>query len=149
MEILKTLVQLGGNLVDLGWGLYPYAVPICLMIAWIAWWLWCVNWWKAFPFLAEGAWVFLVLLVVVSALVWSRIAPSGCSCLGFVTLPNFWWQLGAVCLYVGIALFCGWLQIFFQWAPPVIELAPPASHDAGHDSHGHDSHASPAHDAHH
>ena len=156
MEILNTLRQLGGNLVDLGTDLFPIAVPVCLLIAWVAWWLWAVNWWKAFPALQGGAWLPLVLLIVVSALVWSRIAPSGYNFLGLATLPNFWWQLVAVSLYVGIALFCGYLQIYFQWTPAEIPVGPPTGHGDGHDSHGHDahghdSHASPdaGHGAHH
>jgi hypothetical protein len=155
MDILNTLLQLGGNLIDLAKELYLLLVPGLLLFAWIAWWLWAVNWRRAFPILAQGAWAPLVLLMVVSALVWSRIAPSQCDCLGF-PLRNFWWQIGAVGLYVGVALFCGWLQLYLHWSPPEINLEPAVSHDAGHDAHGHghgheSAHAShdPGHAAHH
>lgn len=112
-----------------------------LSIAWIAWWLGGVNWTKLWPVLARGAWVPAVLLMVIASLVWSRIDPSDCSCLGFVVIYNFWWQLGAVGLLVAVTLFCGWLQGVFHWAPAEINLEPPAHADAGHGhGHGHEHH---------
>lgn len=154
MEILNTLGQLGQNLADLATELhlYPLLIASLLPAAWIAWWLWAVNWRKAFPFLAEGAWVPLVLILLVSALVWSRLAPSDLN-LQFTVIYNFWWQLGAVGLLMCVALGCGWLQLYFHYSPPEINLEPPSGHghDAhGHDTHGHDAaHAGGGHDAHH
>ena len=116
-------------------------MTLVLPIVWISWWLWAVNWRRTFPVLVSGAWAPLVLLILVSALVWSRIAPSRTDFFGVFTLANFWWQLEAVSLYVGIALFCGYLQLYFQWSPPEVSFDPPTSHEAhGHDAHGHDSH---------
>ena len=111
-----------------------------LLIAWLAWWLWGVNWNRLWPTLRRGAWAPLVLLIIVSALVWSRIQPSDCNCLGFTTVPNFWWQLGAVGLLAAVTFFCGWLQGVFHWAPAEINLDPPATthHGHGHDHHAHD-----------
>ena len=119
--LLRLIGELGGLIA--GWA---------LLLAWIAWWLWGVNWKKAWPVLAQGAWAPAVLLIVIGALVWSRIAPSDCTCLGFVTVPNFWWQLGGVGLLAAITLFCGWLQGVFGWAPAEIDLEPPPAADHGH-----------------
>ena len=108
-------------------------LPVAL---WCAWWLWAVNWKRAWPVLAQGAWAPVVLLSVVAALAWSRIAPSPCNCLGFVTVPNFWWQLGSVSTLTAIALFCGWLQGYFGWTPQESNLEPPPiAHEHGHDHH--------------
>lgn len=109
-----------------------------LFAVWLAWWVWGVNWTRARDFLAHGAWVPLVLLVVLSALVWAQIAPGDCDCLGFVTLKNFWWQLWAVGLLTATALFCGWLQGVLHWQPAEVSLEPPAL-DHGH-GHGHGHH---------
>lgn len=120
-----------------------------LLIAWVAWWLWGANWKTIWPALAQGAWAPLVLLVVVSALVWSQIAPGDCTCLGFMSIPNFWWQLGEVSLLTGLALFCGWLQAYFHWTPEPVNFEPAAvgHHDHGHGhGHGHD-HAHGHHDS--
>lgn len=102
-----------------------FALHWALLIVWVAWWLGGVNWKKAWQVLGEGGWVPAVLLLVLTALVWSQLAPADCSCLGFVTVPNFWWQLGEVGLIASIALFCGWLQGYFGWYPHEVSLEPP------------------------
>src|SRR4051812_495300 len=93
-----------------------------LWIVWAAWWLGGVNAYKARHALACGAWAPAVLDIVVAALVWSRIDPRPCDCLGFITVANFWWQLGYVSMLAATALFCGWLQTVFHWTPPEIHL---------------------------
>jgi hypothetical protein len=92
---------------------------------WCAWWLWCANWKEIWPILHKGAWVAVVLLMVVSALAWSQIFPRGCNCLG-VTIPNFWWQLGSVGTLTVVALFCGWLQEQCGLTPIAISFDPPS-----------------------
>ncbi len=136
VELWQTLGQLGIVLGRLVLDLLVLAAHWSLLIAWIAWWLWGVNWRRAWPALAAGGWAPVVLLGVTSALVWSRISPSDCDGLRFITVPNFWWQLGTVGLYIAVALFCGWLQGVFGWTPPEIDLEPPAA-SAGHAAHGH------------
>ncbi|HYT88812.1 MAG TPA: hypothetical protein VEL76_08900 [Gemmataceae bacterium] len=134
-DILNALWQLVVALGTLTVGLLTLALRWSLLIVWIAWWLWGVNWQKAWPVLARGAWAPVVLLLVTAALVWSRLAPSSCDCLVLVTVPNFWWQLGAVGLLAAVALLCGWLQGVFGWTPAEIHLEPPA---VGADMHGHE-----------
>jgi hypothetical protein len=137
-ENLQTLVVVLGNLVLL---LLEFALHYALLIAWVAWWLWGVNWKKAWPILAGGGWVPLVLLMTVAALVWSRIAPASYNFLGLVTLPNMLWQFGAVCGLVALTLFCGWLQGYFGWGPPDLDPNPPeASHAAHAEAHAEHAH---------
>jgi hypothetical protein len=106
-------------------------IPI---VAWCAWWLWCVNWKKAGPVLSEGGWMPVVLLMVMVALAWSRISASSCKCLG-ITIGNFFWQLGAVIGLTLLALFCGWVQGRLEWTPEEVSFEPPA-HEHGHGHHG-------------
>src|SRR5690348_5289051 len=108
-NVFQSLWQLILNLWELLVQLLGLAMSWSLLIAWVAWWLVGVNWKKTWPVLARGAWAPLVLLVLVSALVWSRIAPGELS-LGLFAVPNFWWQLAAVGLLASITLLCGWLQ---------------------------------------
>jgi hypothetical protein len=104
---------------------------------WCAWWLFGVNWKKAWPVLATGGWVGVVLLTFLSALAWSQIFPRSVHWLG-VTLPNFWWQLGSCSALALVALFCGWLQGQLGWTPAEVSFDPPAGHhDHGHHGHGH------------
>lgn len=131
-RIFETLWQLVLELGKLVGQILSLGLHWSLLIAWIAWWLWAVNWNRVWPTLRQGAWAPAVLLIIISALVWSRVAPSECSCLGFATVPNFWWQLGAVGLLTSVTLFCGWLQGIFHWAPAEISLDPPEHVDHGH-----------------
>ncbi|MSQ94473.1 MAG: hypothetical protein EXR98_07945 [Gemmataceae bacterium] len=104
-----------------------------LWIVWAAWCLWGINWKKTRHFLACGAWAPAVLLLLLIAIVWSRIDARPCASCG---LPNFWWQLGYVSMFAGIAMFCGWLQTVLHWTPHDINLDPPAhGHDHGHAHH--------------
>jgi hypothetical protein len=103
-----------------------------LLLPWLVWWLWCVNWNHVWAVLAQGAWVPAILLMIVAGLVWSQIAPSDCTCLGFVKIPNFWWQLGAMGLLAAITLLCGWLQSVFGWTPAEVNLEPAAGDEPGH-----------------
>ena len=141
-ELLIALGTLAYELFTLGW-------HYILFILLIVWSLWAVNWSRAWAALRQGAWAPLILLMLVTALVWSRISPTSCDCLKIVTIPNFWWQLGYVSMLVAIIFFCGWLQAVFHWAPAEVDLNPPAAH--GHDHGHHDTHAAhaPPHEHHH
>jgi hypothetical protein len=134
MELIDALWQLILSLYHLGLDLLVLAGRWWLVLFWLAWALVGVNWTKAWSWLAKGAWAPAVLILVVMALIWSRVAPSSCNCLGFMTVPNFWWQLGAVGLIAAITLLCGWLQGILGWTPPEISLEPPAqtAHGNGH-----------------
>jgi hypothetical protein len=133
MELIQLVVQILGDLLQIALVLLRAAGVWAVPIAWAAWWLWGVNWGRLWPVLAEGGWAPLVLLGLSGAMVWAQLAPSDCDCLGFVVVPNFWWQAGAVGLLLAGTLFLGWLQGVMQWAPPEISLDPPAHH--GHDGH--------------
>jgi hypothetical protein len=99
---------------------------------WCAWWLWGVNWKKAWPVLSRGAWVPVLLLIILAALVWSRIAPSRAPLFGGFSIANFWWQLGSVIALALVALFCGWVQGKLDWTPGEVSFDPPAGHSHGH-----------------
>src|SRR5207249_439950 len=107
-----------------------------VLIPWLAWWLWAANWPTIWAVLRQGAWLPLVLLMILAALVWSQMAPSDFIGLQFVIIHNFWWQLGAVSLLVALTLLCGWLQGVFQWTPAEISLEP-SEEPAVEPAHGH------------
>jgi hypothetical protein len=125
--LFKTLVLLVTQVASVGF-------HWLLWIAGAAWLVWGVNWKKTRHVLAIGGWAPALLLILLIAIVWSRIDARPCDCLGFVTLPNFWWQLGYVSMLAAIAMICGWLQSVFRWTPREIHLDPPA-HGHGHGHH--------------
>ncbi len=129
-DLWQTFVHLVENLGELLYLLLLLAMTWALLLAWVAWWLWGVNWHRAWPVLRQGAWVGLVMLVVLGALVWSQVAPHSLN-VGFAQVPNFWWQLTGVSLLAGLTLFCGWLQGYMGWAPADIPIYP-TDHDPGH-----------------
>ena len=100
-----------------------------IAIAWLAWWLWAVDWNKVWNVLGHGAWVLLLLGMTSAAMVWAQLAPSTYALWGSSELPNFWWQLGAITLLVGVTLLCGWVQGVFHWRPTEVEFEPDTSAD--------------------
>ncbi len=113
-------------------------MPLLLVVlAWVLWWLVAVNWRKAWPMLAEGGWAPVVLLMLVASMAWAMIDARPCNCLGFLVVPNGWWQLGYVSMLAAIALVCGWLQGYFAWTPAEISVEPPPDEHLPHDGHGH------------
>jgi hypothetical protein len=113
-RILEKLIQDA-----LGWS---------LVIAWLAWCLFGINWKKAWGVLAQGAWAPLVLAMVLIALAWCQMTPAA---------PQFGWKLLQVSVVVAASLFCGWVQGYFGWQPAEISLEPPAQAANAH-GHGHD-----------
>jgi len=137
VDIFNTLVQLVTAFLTLIVEIGALALRNVLLIAWVAWWLWGVNWNKAWAVLTRGGWVVVVLLTVLAAMAWAAIFPSTYEVFGLFQVANFWWQLAAVTVIVLLALFCGWVQGVFGWAPAEIELEPPVPHHDAHHGHAH------------
>jgi len=137
VELLNDLVRLLSVLWDMLVQLVPLGKVLLPWAVWCIWWLWCVNWRKAWPMLAEGGWAPVVLLMIAASLTWSAIDARSCNGLGFVVIPNGWWQLGVVCTLAGLALFCGWLQGYFGWTPQELSVEPPPAHDDHGAAHAH------------
>ncbi len=134
-DILHSLGSLAQNLGTLLVQLLDLSVTWSPLIAWAAWWLFAADWGKLWPVLGRGAWAPVMLLGILVALVWSALFPSTCTCLGLVAVPNFWWQLGEVGLFLGLAGLCGWLQGRLGWTPAQVDLdgATAQGNGTGHD----------------
>jgi hypothetical protein len=122
------------EIVDFVNGLLSVLLMLLPWALWCVWWLFAVNWRKAWPMLAEGGWVPVVLLMIVASLAWAMIDARSCDCLGVMVVPNGWWQLGTVITLAALALLCGWLQGYFAWTPPEISVEPPP---VTHEHHAH------------
>ena len=103
------------------------------LLVWVVWWLWAVNWKRLWPVLAHGGWAPAVLLLVMAAVVWSRLEPVPYAGLPGVAVPNFVWQLAAAAGLAAVALFCGWVQGRLHWGPTEISVEPPDVSDDGHE----------------
>ena len=82
--LVETVLALLAQLATLGfhWLLWIFSAAVCL---------WAINWKKARHMLAVGGWAPAVLIILLIALVWSRLVPGPGPVSG---LPNFWWQAG-------------------------------------------------------
>jgi hypothetical protein len=135
VNILRILLEVGARSGELVVAVGALVLQWSPLIIWLAWWTFAVNWRKTREWLRQGAWAPLVLLLLMIALVWSRLMPSSVTLAG-VRLANFWWQLGAVTIIVGLTFLCGVVQDALGCAPPEIDLDPPADGGEGH-GHGH------------
>lgn len=124
-------------MVDLGQAFWQFVVALAavvshllqgwwLLIVWVAWWLLAVNWPKTWRVLARGAWLPVVLIVVMGAITLSQVFPRAYSIPGAIVIPNFWLQLLELSCLVAVTFFCGWLQGVFGWTPAELDLNPPA-----------------------
>ncbi len=128
-ELVMVLAQLLGQLLYLG-------LHYALLLLWLAWALFAINWRRTWVFLAEGAWAPVVLLSVLVALVWASLSPESAVVLGFLPLGSFWWKLGVVWIILALTCFCGWLQGVLNYHPAEISVEPPAAAaDHGHHHH--------------
>ena len=100
MDIFVILWQLVLNAFDLVVAVLQLGLRWWLLLAWFGWWTFAVDWRRAWAYLGQGGWAPLVLIMLIGAFVWSRIEPAPYSFPGFMTVPNFWWQLGGVGLLV-------------------------------------------------
>jgi hypothetical protein len=102
-----------------------WLLPWLLAAGWCAWWLWCVNWNDAWPVLARGGWVVVVLFVLAGALAWNAIFPESPS------LPGYWPKVGVTAGLALVAVLCGWAQGQIGWVPPEVTFEPPVA-EYGH-----------------
>ncbi len=144
-DLLDNLWQLWEALAAVLRPLLALLLRLLPLLLWFGFWLLAVNWRKAWPVLAAGAWIPVVLLAVTAGFVWAHVQPGAGRYLGVLPLPTYYWHLANVSTLVGVALFAGWLQGVLGWAPPEINVDP-VVHATHHEPNG--RHHGPAH-AHH
>ena len=106
-----------GGLLEAFWGVAVSLVlllaPWTPLFAWIAFWLFAVNWVKFRATLLQGAWVGVVLLGLVTVLIWGSIAPppGGTHSLLGLELSNFVGKTVYVTTLFCIMFLCGSVQL--------------------------------------
>ncbi|MCS7166442.1 MAG: hypothetical protein RMI91_00685 [Gemmatales bacterium] len=122
-ELLEVLFDLITNFVRLLAVLATLALCYAWLLAWLAWWLWLVDWRRFWGALRQGAWLpLLMALAFVSYLAWSVGMPvPGERELGSLT------PIALSLVLLGSVLLCGWLQTVFAWHPTEISLETEAS----------------------
>ncbi|MCA9064639.1 MAG: hypothetical protein KDA96_16320 [Planctomycetaceae bacterium] len=148
VNLIQSVVNLFWSLRDVVVSLVLVIVPFLPIAAWVAFWLFAVNWAKAFPILRRGGYIGLVLLMLVAVLVWGAVAPpeGGTHLLMGLTVSNFVGKFIFVTTLTCIALICGSVQLSGALGRFGVFPEEPAD-DHGHGGHGgHDDHGH-GHDA--
>ena len=80
MDVFQSLWQLVVNLGQLIVAVLQLGLQWWLVLAWVGWWIFAVNWRRTWGYLSQGAWAPLLLLMVMGgaacALARVRIAVS-------------------------------------------------------------------------
>lgn len=142
-NLQNSLIELFFALTDLVVALGGILLPWIPLMAWLAFWLFAVNWTKLRVQLTEGGgWIGVVLIALVWILVWGVVAPpvSGSYNLFGLHLSNFVGKTVSVTGLVCLMLLAGAAQLSGAFANCCNFAEPELEPDHGHDSHGHDSH---------
>lgn len=120
--------------------LFVVALPWLPLAAWLAFWLFAVNWKKLYPVLWQGGLVGVLLLGFVAVLVWSSISipAGGQHSLFGLRVDNVLGKGMYVSGLVMIAFLCGSVQLSGACGS-VCNFEEPVVEEAGH-GHGHDHH---------
>lgn len=142
---LQALLIAGWNVVTTLLGLL---LPWTALIAWVAYWLFAVNWVKLREVIAQGGWIGVVLIGLMMVLVWGVVAPpdDGFHRLFGLTVSNFTGKTVYVTALLTIMFLCGSVQLsgacgsLAHFPEPVEDDSHGGHDDHGHGGHGHDDH---------
>jgi hypothetical protein len=160
LDVLSNAVALLAALWQLALSVAALLLPWTPLIAWLAFWLYAVNWVKLRQVMAQGGWIAVLLFGFVMILIWGVIAPppSGHHYLFGLTLSNFVGKTVYVTALLSIMFLCGSVQLsgacgswakFPTWGPedPLVRVHEDQvhSHDAEGDGNEHPAAATPGH----
>jgi hypothetical protein len=143
LDVLSNAVALLGAAWQLVISLLAVVVPWTPLIAWLAFWLYAVDWVKLRAVMIQGGWIAVLLIGFVMILIWGLIAPpsSGHHYLLGLTLSNFVGKTVYVTALFTIMFLCGSVQLSGacgSWASFPEPAAEEEHHGHGHDAgHGH------------
>lgn len=142
-QLLQALRDLSGPLWDVLTALTQLALPWIPLVAWVAYWLFAVNWTKLREQNAKGGWIGITLLGIVAILVWGAIdppVPGGYDLFG-LRISHYVEKTVYVSGLICMAYLAGALQLSgFKPSCCGLDACEVAEEDHGHDDHGHGGH---------
>lgn len=113
MELLVSLWNVVVAVALLVWTLVLFLAPWTPLLAWIAFWLFAVNWRQLSPILAKGGWIGVLLAAWVAILVWSSVSvpADGFHHMYGLQVSNVVGKTVYVTSLLVIALLCGSVQL--------------------------------------
>lgn len=147
-QLLTSLRNLFSASWDVLLAILALLVPWTPLIAWIAFWLFAVNWEKLYKVMVKGGWVGVVLIGLVMILVWGVVAPpaGGNHQLFGLSVTNFVGKAVYVTTLLVIMSLCGSVQLTGACGSLARFPAPKA--DDCHASHVHPDDHGHEHDSH-
>jgi len=139
LELLTSLQELlvaGWNVLTTLLGLL---LPWTALFAWVAYWLFAVNWVKLREVMIQGGWIGVLLIGLMMVLVWGVVAPpvDGVHRLFGLSVSNFTGKTVYVTALFTIMFLCGSVQLSGACGPLAALAEGPSDDDHG-DGHGHD-----------
>jgi hypothetical protein len=142
MDLLTAVLDLLAALGTLLWALFHALVPWTPLLAWIAFWLFAVDWVRLREIQLRGGVIGLVLIALIAILVWGVAAPpeSGRHSLLGLHVSNFFGKAIYVTALIVIMQLCGAVQLS-GCCGSLIHLDVPIGGEGDHDQHhGGDGH---------
>ncbi len=141
-QILASLVEVFFAVWGLLLAVLTLVAPWTPLIAWLAYWLFAVDWPKLWPVMARGGWIGVIFIGLVMALVWGVVAPptGGTHYILGLTVQNFTGKFVYVTALFLMAMFCGFVQLSGScgnWASFTEEPAADAGDHHGDAHHAH------------
>jgi hypothetical protein len=140
--LLDALAKLGDPIRESLVALAGLVLPWTPLLAWIAFWLFAVNWTRLHAIFSEGGWIGIVLIGAVMVLVWGGLAPLASGYHDFFGIhvtntfvEKFIYVAGLFC----IMFLCGALQLS-GFAANCCPHEEPILIAESHDAHGHGGH---------
>ncbi len=136
MDVLHALLQLIQALGLFVWEIVRLIVPWTPLIAWVAYWMFAVDWVRLRSFLLQGGWVGVLLIAVMAILVWGVVAPppEGAHHLMGLTVSNFVGKTIYVSALVVIMLLSGSVQLS-GIVDPWLDLRQPSDEESLAEAH--------------
>ena len=143
-DLFSSLVNVLWSLLDVVVNLLRVILPWLPLLGWVGFWIFAVNWAKAFPILRRGGFIGVVLLMFVAVLVWAAVAPpdNGKHLMLGLSVDNPSGKFIYVTMLTCIALLCGSAQLSGSFGRLGEFPEEPAADDDVHahndQGHGHD-----------
>ncbi len=113
MDLVNSLWNLMAAFGVFAWVLLTTLLPWLPLFAWIAFWLFAVNWKELYPTLARGGAIGVVLIALLTVFVWGTLSPpaAGHHYLLGLHVTNLIGKLVYVSGLLIIAMLCGSVQL--------------------------------------
>jgi hypothetical protein len=134
LNLQDLVLALWGLLTSVIWLLLPW-LPLA---AWVAFWMFAVNWVKLRAIMVQGGWIGILLIGIVMILIWGVVAPpaDGFHYMLGLKLSNFVGKTVYVTALFVIMFLCGSVQLTGCCAScchfEEEAAAPAESHEHGH-----------------